>query len=160
MNLYDLTANYKNLLDLLDNPEVPQNIIEQSLNEVAEEIEVKAENIAKLIKSIDIDAKALKEEEQRLASKRKTLENRTEYLKKYLEAGMRATSKEKIKGKFFSLAIQKNAPSVNVIDESKIPENYFTITKKLNKEVILEELKSGKTILGAELKQSQSLRIR
>jgi predicted nuclease with TOPRIM domain len=158
--LYELTQNYQNLLDLLDNPEIPQDIIQEALNSVGEDIEVKVENIAKLIKSIEVDAKGFKEEEQRLATRRKSLENRIDSLKDYIEGAMRATSREKVKGKIFTLAIQKNAPSVDIVDLEAIPEEYFVVTKELTKKQILEALKAGIEVPGAQIKQTESLRIR
>ena len=51
MKLYELTESYLNLQELLENPEVPQALITAALEQVGEELEVKAENIAKLIKT-------------------------------------------------------------------------------------------------------------
>ena len=159
--LYELTENYSNLLELLDNSDVPQDVIQKSLDSVAEDIEVKAENIAKLIKSIESDVNGLKAEEKRLADRRKTLENRVESLKGYLFTNMRATKHEKIKGSIFTLAIAKNPPSVNIKDLKGIPQTYFLPQEPvLDKKTLLNDLKEGKTIEGAELKQSESIRIR
>lgn len=158
--LYELTQNYQNLIDLLDNPEIPQEVITAALNEVSEDIEIKVENIAKVIKSIEVDAKGLKEEEQRLSARRKSLENRVDNLKAYIEESMKATGKEKVKGKVFTLAIQKNAPSVDIVNLEAIPEEYFVVTKELTKKPILEALKAGFEVPGAAIKQTESLRIR
>ena len=159
--LYELTENYNNLLELLDNPDVPQDVIQKSLDSVAEEIEVKAENIAKLIKSIDSDVNGLKGEEKRLADRRKALENRVESLKGYLFENMRATGHDKIKGSVFTLAISKNPPKLNISDMASIPKQYFVMQEPLlDKETLKKELKAGKEINGAELQQSESLRIR
>lgn len=159
--LYELTQNYKNLLDLLDNPEVPKEIIDSSLNEVSEDIDVKAENIAKLIKSIEVDIVGYKEEENRMADRRKSLESRITNLKEYLDRAMRATGKDKIKGKVFTIAYQKNPPSVDIVDEKAIPKEYYVMqAPKLDKKQLLIDLKEGKEITGAAIKQTLGLRIR
>ena len=158
--LYELTQNYNNLLDLLDNPEIPQEMIVEAINAVGEELEDKAENLAKVIKSIEVDVAGLREEEQRLSTRRKSLENRVTNLKEYLDSAMKATGKTKIKGKVFTLAIQKNAPSVNIVDENVIPEQYFVVKKELSKKEILAALKEGQEVPGAAIKQTESLRIR
>lgn len=100
--LYELAQNYQNLLELLDNPEIPQDMIREALNGVGEDIEEKAENIAKIIKSIEVDVSGFKEEEKRLSARRKSLENRISSLKQYLDGTMKATGKTKIKGKVFN----------------------------------------------------------
>ncbi|NHL37606.1 siphovirus Gp157 family protein [Clostridium botulinum] len=158
--LYELTQNYNNLLDLVDNPEVAKEVLEESLNQIHEEMDIKLENVAKVIKSIEVDAKGLKEEEKRLADRRKSLENRIVNLKEYAENSMRATGITKIKGKVFTLGIQKNTPRVEITEEESIPEEYFEIEKKLVKKDILAALKEGKEVPGAAIKQTESLRIR
>lgn len=158
--LYKLTQNYNNLLELVDNPDVPTEMLEESLNSIDDEIDTKAENIAKVIKSIESDIAGLKGEEKRLADRRKSLEGRIDNLKEYVEGSMRAVGKEKIRGKVFTLGIQKNAPSVDIIDEDVIPEQYFITKKELSKKDILVALKKGEEVPGAAVKQTESLRIR
>lgn len=160
MKLYELTQNYMNLQELLEDPEIPQEMIVAALNEVTEEIEEKAENIAKLIKSIELDAAAIKEEESRLASKRKSLEGRAKNLKEYLEGAMRAVDKKKIKGKLFSFNIQKNPASLDIYDTSMIPKDYIKVVETFDNAEIKKALKEGKEVPGAILMQSESLRIR
>ena len=158
--LYKLTQNYNNLLELVDNPDVPTEMLEESLNSIDDEIDTKAENIAKVIKSIESDIAGLKGEEKRLADRRKSLEGRIDNLKEYVEGSMRAVGKEKIRGKVFTLGIQKNAPSVDIIDKDVIPEQYFITKKELSKKDILVALKKGEEVPGAAVKQTESLRIR
>lgn len=160
MKLYELTQNYMNLQELLEDPEIPQEMIVAALNEVTEEIEEKAENIAKLIKSIELDAAAIKEEEVRLSSKRKSLEGRVKNLKEYLEGAMRAVDKKKIKGKLFSFNIQKNPASLDIYDTSMIPKDYIKVVETFDNAEIKKALKEGKEVPGAILMQSESLRIR
>jgi predicted nuclease with TOPRIM domain len=158
--LYELTQNYNNLLELADNPDVPTEMLKESLNSIDDEIDTKVENIAKVIKSIESDVAGLKGEEKRLADRRKGLENRIDNLKKYIESSMRAVGKEKIRGKVFTLGIQRNAPSVDVTNEDAIPEQYFITKRELSKKDILAALKKGEEVPGAAIKQTESLRIR
>ena len=161
MRLYELTENYRNLQDLLENPEIDQDLITNALDEVGEQLEEKAENIAKLIKTLEVEVNGYKTEEKRLADRRKTLENRITGLKSYIDAAMKATGKKKFKGQLFSFNIQKNPPSVNITDSTLIPKEYFVEQEPvLDKKTVLAELKNGVIVPGAELKQTESLRIR
>ncbi|WP_142414417.1 siphovirus Gp157 family protein [Hathewaya massiliensis] len=161
MNLYELTENYLNLQELIDNPEVPQGMINKALDEVGEAIEEKAENIAKLIKTNEVYINGFKEEEKRIAEKRKAMEAKNKGLKTYLENCMREVNKLKFKGKLFSFNIQNNAPSVKYVDETKIPKDYYVEQDPvLDRKALLEALKAGKEIEGVELQQTSSLRIR
>lgn len=161
MKLYELTENYLNLQELLENPEVPQELITNALDQVGEELEVKAENIAKLIKTLEVDIAGFKEEEKRLSDRRKSLENKVKNLKEYLDRAMKATGKTEFKGKLFSFNIQKNAPGVSIIDEKLIPKEYLIEQAPvIDKKAILNDLKNGEDIPGVEIKQTESLRIR
>lgn len=161
MKLYELTQNYRNLQELLDNQEISVEIINAALDEVTEEIEDKAENIAKIIKGIEADVIALKEEETRLYSKRKGLECRVKYLKEYLEGSMKVVNKSKIKGRLFSFSIQKNPPSLEIINEHLIPEKFFYVpSPTIDKKEVLSRLKAGEEVPGVAIKQTESLRIR
>lgn len=161
MKLYELSNNYQNLLEIMDNPEIPKEEIEKAINEIEDKFNDKAENICKVIKSIELEAKAIKEEEKRLATRRITLENRVKNLKYYLDAEMKATGIKKIKGDIFTLSIQKNVPSVEINNLEVIPLEYFIIQEPMiNKKGIMDKLKSGEVIPGACLKQTESIRIR
>lgn len=160
MKLYELTQNYLNLLELLENPEVPADMVQAALNEVEGNFEDKTENIVKLIKSINCDIKAYKEEETRLFTRRKTLENKVINLKRYLESSLKAIGKQEIKGKLFTLRLQENTPSVVIDDINTIPKQYLKLVEEVDKKKIKEDLKNGLDIPGAKLESSESLRIK
>lgn len=156
MRLYELTEIYNNLLDL----DLNDDDLKSALSNIDDEIEIKANNIAKVLRDFDADIEALKSEEERLAKKRKVIENRQKQLKEYLQNTMLVLDKRKFKTTLFSFNIQKNAPSLKIIDESKIPEDYYKIEKKLNKTDLKEAVKNGLFKEAAELVQTESLRIR
>ena len=68
---------------------------------------------------------------------------------------------KKIDGQLFKIAIQKNPPSLEVLNELSIPRSYFVTPEPvLDKALIKEELKLGHDVPGVQLKQGESLRIR
>ena len=160
MKLYELTQNYLNLLDLLENPEVPKEDIEAALEEVEGNFEDKAENIVKLIKSIESDIKGYKEEESRLSTRRKALENKVQGLKEYIQSSMKALGKEEIKSKLFTLKIQTNQPSLIIDDIDKLPKEYKRTVEESDNKKIKEDLLNNLKIPGARLERGESLRIR
>ena len=157
--LYELSTGYKNIEYLLENGEDNEELA-AVLNSLDEEIEDKAENIAKILKNNEADIKAFKEEEKRLAERRKALENSNKRLKEYLEENMKMTGKTKFKSGTFSFNIAKNPPSVEITNVDIISSDYKVLTEVLDKKAILQDLKDGKDVQGAILKQGESLRIR
>ncbi len=158
MKLYELTDGYKNLMNL-DLDEEDEGL-QKALSVLDDAFEEKSENIAKVLTEIDLEAKAIKSEEERLYKRRKALENRATWLKGYLEAQMIEIDKKKFTTNLFTFSIQKNPASLRIIDESKIPEEFYIIEKKLNKKDLKEAVKGGAYTDCAELVQTASLRIR
>lgn len=156
MNLYELTEMYQNLLDL----DLEEEELQGHLKNIDDEIEVKAENIAKVLKDLEAESEAYKKEIERLSDKKKSTENRAKRLKEYLQMAMEEVDKKKFKTDLFSFNIQKNAPSLKILDESKIPENFYKVERKLDKVEFKKAVKEGLYEEAAELVQSESLRIR
>ena len=162
--LYELTSEYLDLLAMLEDPDVDEDLINDTLEGIDGELEVKADGYARVMRQMDADAKAIKAEEERLANRRKSLENRSAALKSRLQQMMEITGKVKFKTELFSFGIQKN-PAAVVMDEQyieNIPECYLIIQEpKIDKQKIKEDLKAGLDLEGiAHLEQTESLRIR
>lgn len=155
MNLYEITEAYM----ALDNLE-PSEDIKHYLNGISGEFDQKVENITYVIKNNEADIDALKKEEKRLADKRRVLENKNKYLKEYMFENMQFLGKSKIKAGTFDLRIQKNPKSVNILNADLISEDYLKIKKDIDKSKIKKALEEGLKIDGAELIQTEGLRIR
>lgn len=158
MKLYELTSNYAAVLDKAE--EVGLEVLKDTLESIEEEIEDKAENIAKMVKNLEAEAKAIKEEEERLAARRKSVENKKDHLKIYLQDQLEVAGLSKIKRPTLTVSIQNNPPSVKVIDEKLLNAYMVPVEPKLDKKTLLADLKEGKQVAGAEIYQSRGLRIR
>lgn len=157
MNLYELSLAFQEVQNMELDPEV----MKDTLDSIEDVIENKAENIAKLIRNLESDVSAYKEEEDRLKTKRQATENKVKWLKTYLEDNMKLTGKTKFKSGMFNFSIQKNPVSVNITDENILPEDYLIPQPpKVDKTSLKEALKNGIEVPGAELKQTEGLRIR
>lgn len=162
VSLFDISERYLNIAELLDNPDIPEEMLVEALDEIKEEFTAKADNVVRFIKSIEGDCETLKKEEKRLSEKRKALENKANRMKQYLEDNMRLTGNTKFKTAFYSYNIQANPPSVDISNEDLIPDTYKTVETitKIDKKQLLADIKSGLEIEGASLKQGSSLRVR
>ena len=157
MNLYELSLAFQDVQNMDLDPEV----MKDTLDSIEDAIESKAENIAKLVRNLESDVSAYKEEEDRLKTKRQATENKVKWLKTYLEDNMKLTGKTKFKSGMFNFSIQKNPASVNITDEKIIPGEFLIPQPpKVDKTSLKEILKRGIEVPGAELKQTEGLRIR
>lgn len=162
MMLRDLTAEWLTVYEMLEDPEADLQAIADTLEGIEGEIEAKADNYAVIINELKADAEKIRNEEKRLADRRRALENRVEYLKSTLEGAMLATGKLKFKTPFYSFCIQKNPPTVIIDDAEKIPPEYLLwVEPTINKKQLLVDIRSGKDLSGAaHLVQTEGLRIR
>lgn len=158
MNLYDLTESWQKVYDM----DLDEETWFDTLTSIDEAIEDKAENIAKLIRSLDSDVEAYGNEIKRLSDRKRVAENKIKSVKAYLQSNMEQLGKEKFKTELFSFGIQNNPAGVDITNEKVIPVEFITVetVKKVDKRELIKALKAGEEITGAELKQTRSLRIR
>ncbi len=164
MKLYEITEQYMAVQDLMYDPEVSEEAIRDTLEGIFGEFEDKADGFAKILLGVKADIEALKKEEERLHLRRKALENRSTFLKGYLEANMRLIGKLKFKTALFSFNIQKNGglePLVidGLIDD--IPGKYLIPQPPVPNNDAIRKLLAEKQVDWAHLEpRGESLRIR
>ena len=164
MTLYELTAEYQQLLELAEDPDIPEEALADSLEALGMDIEDKADGYAKVIAQLNADAAALKAEIDRLTARKRTIERNVDRMKDSLKSAMILTGKTKFKTELFSFNVQKNPVAV-VIDEQyieNIPEEYLIPQDpKVDKQKLKDDLKAGRDLEGiAHLEQTVGVRIR
>ena len=161
--LYELTSDYLELLNLLEDPDGDPQAIEDTLEGLDYEIELKADGYAKIIAQLDADASAADAEIKRLQTRKKRMRNSRDRLKKALAGAMIATGKRKIKTELFSFSIRKT-PARVVIDEKyeNLPEKYLIPQDpEIDRNKIKDDIKAGKDLSGiAHLEQDETVSIR
>lgn len=160
MNLFELTENYVKFFTEFDNADEITEEMQQMADNLNVEIEEKCDNYGKMIRNLEADVEAFKNQEKAFNEKRKVAENKVKWLKQNLQASMELQGRKKVKTDLFSFNIQKNAPSLEITDEKNIDDSYYVIERKLNKRELLNDIKEGLIVDGVELKQTESLRIR
>ena len=160
MNLYELTATYQRLQNEIENGEDYDGI----LAVIGDEIETKADGYARVIRNMEAQAASFKEEEKRIADKRKRLEAGVEKLKQNLFDSMKKTGKEKFKTDLFSFSIQKNGgadPVIVDVETDDLPDDLVQITEKPDLKAIAAYIKETGDITFAHFgERGESLRIK
>jgi len=165
MKLYEIASEYRNVLrdieDGADTNEELEQIVEK-INAIESDFEVKAQNVAMYFLEIESDIKAIKEEEDRLTARRKSLQTRSDWLKEYLKENMVKTGKVKIKTPLLTLSVQNNRPAVQIINDEELPKE-FKIEEVIytpNKTAIRIAINAGYEVAGATLTQGTRLVIK
>lgn len=163
-SLYELTSDWLQLMDMLENQEADEDVIRDTLEGIEGEIEDKMQNCVFCIRNLENLKAGFKREKERMAHGEESCDNRIKSLKKYMQQCMELTGLEKIKTKLSSIWIQNNQPSVVVDAENvdDIPIEYLVVQEpKVDKKKIAEDIKAGVDLYGiAHLEYSRSLRIK
>jgi chromosome segregation ATPase len=164
MKLYEIANEYQNVLSEICNEETGE-INEQSLvklDEVTKDLKNKVVAIASYIENIEAEEKAIENAIEKMARRKKQLANQSDFLTNYLQANMERCGISEITCPYFAVKLKKCPVSVDVVDESVIPDEYKNKKEviSLNKVKIKEEMLSGVVIPGASLKQNIRLEIK
>lgn len=165
MHLYDMTGEYQDILDAIEaaDGEMSDEQV-AALEALGHSIEVKAENVAKVIRSLEADAEGLRQERLRFAQKEQAATNKVARLKGYLLDCLRAAGRDKIKGELLSVAVQQSGESVVVTDEKAIPAAFWRKPEppppEVDKKAILAAHKDGQEVPGVAYTRTEYIRIR
>lgn len=158
--LYELTEEYRQLLEMMEDDSVDPKGLKDTLEGVDGELEIKAENCAKVIAELGGKVDLIDREIERLKGKKDVLNNNIKRIKQQIEKAMIDTGKKKFKTDLFSFGIQKNPPAVVIDQEDQIPKEYWVAQEpKLDRTAIKQWLKENEADW-AHLTQTESLRIR
>lgn len=160
MNFFELTENYVKFFTMLEEADEITEELEEMANNLNIAIEEKSDNYVKMIKNLDANVEAYKNQEKIFNKKRKTAENKIAWLKKNLQSSMEQTGRKKVKTELFTISIQKNTPALDITSEDNIGDEYYKVERTLNKRDLLNDIKEGLIIDGVGIKQTESLRIR
>lgn len=167
MRLYDIANDYLELLQAIENDELPVEAVADTLEAIKGELDEKADNIGCLLKSIEADITAIKTEEQRLAERRKTKEKAYDRLKQYLSDTLQGLGIGKVETARNVITFRKS--EVAEVNESAFLEwakanrvDLITVkvTESANKTEIKKELKAGTEIPGAVLVTKNNLQLK
>ena len=161
-NLYEITGDLLTLQAMLED-NVEDQVLLDTLDAVQGEYEIKLESYCKIIKNLEADIEALKNEANRLTDKRKLLENNIDRLKKAMFDSMKATNTTKVKSGVFTVAIQKNGGKLPVIvdvETAYLPKELVKVVESPDLEAIAKLIDSGNTQYAHYGERGESIRIK
>lgn len=163
MKLYQLADEYMEAMQVLDDPELPPEVVADTLEALQGGILDKGRAVAAYSLNISAEIDALKAHEKKVAAKRKALESRESWLRDYLKANMERCGISEIKAidGTFSAKLQKGRASVVIDNESLIPDDseFIRWTRAVDKTAIAAAIKAGQEVPGAHIETRPALRI-
>lgn len=162
MKLYELTEAYLQVNKLIESGEATAEELADTLESITDTIDVKADNYAKIIRMQEGNINTLDAEIKRLTAFKASINSNIDKLTSNLKFAMEATGKTDIKTDLFKIKLAKNPAKLQLIDETKIPEDYFRVDfiRVLDKNAVKDAIKNGEIIEGAELIQETRVSIK
>ena len=163
MKLYEITEQYHNALVELSASDLDAKTVEDTLEGLKGDLEIKAKNVAAFVENRKAEINAIKEASKKLADRARSEQKSLDRLVEYLKYNMEQSGITEIRSPELILKIKKNPPSLVIDDESKIDDIFFIevpATRKLIAADIKRELKAGNVIEGAHIEQKTRLEIK
>jgi hypothetical protein len=161
LKLYEIDEQLESLLagGFLDEETGEVLIDMQALESLQIARDKKIEGVIKWYKGLVAEAEAFKSEINALAIRKKSIENKAESLKNWLD--FVHENKSKVSYGTCSLS-WRDSVSVKILSLSELPTKYIveTITESPDKVAIKEALKNGEVLAGAELETKQNIQIK
>lgn len=167
-HLYEIAAKYRAALDgVVIDPVTGEVAGLDELNAVEGELNEKVAGIATYIKELLAMSKAMKQEEDTLAERRKTIENRVAKLKDYISYQMSAVGKTKVETATAAVTLRKST-SVDIPNEAAFVkwaemsglDSLISQKTTANKTEVKKALDAGMDIVGASLVEKTSISIK
>lgn len=158
MKLYEIPGALRGLLDRLDADPDTGEVDGDALAAYAEyqgQAAEKLEGTACYVRELEAEAEAIKAEEDRLAKRRKALENKSSRLKTYMMPALEAMG-GKVKGVMATVRIGKSQ-AVTAFDLDALPDAFKRVKVDPDKVAIKKALEAGEDIPGTVLEDRQSV---
>lgn len=176
MKLYQLTADFEQVRALLDDPDVDDQAVWDTLEGLQGEAEDKLLAIGRLIRERDAEQQAVKAEIDRLVNRHDRLMRQSDGLRTYAQLHMERMGLERVKDAAITLRLQHGPPAVEVMDLAVIPSTFKRATLRLaahevpegyedravydvDKKAILAAHKDGASVQGTAVVQRKHLRL-
>ena len=147
--LFDLVGEYKELYAMLtDADDDDQQILEDTLEGVTGEIEVKAQGYLKVLNQLDMEIEACKKQKAEWDARLKARENGKKRLKQHLLEGMLMLGKNELDAGGVKIKVANAGGVLPIVyDENKtVPERFTKITIETDSKLVREALDKGEDL--------------
>lgn len=163
LRLYELTEAYVDLMARLDECETDaqRNEVLAELDAVSESIADKGEAYARMMKNAQAEAEAYEKEIRRLTAHKSAAKNLVKRLKNNIIFAMGVAGATELNTSIGTWKIQKNNPSVQILDASLVPAAFTVSEPKIKNSLILEHWRNtGEIPDGCDIVRTEGIRFR
>lgn len=162
-SLYEISATYRADAARLADLDLPAEVVTDTLDGMAGELEAKAQNVVMFAKDLQATAAAIKEAEAAMAKRRQAIEGRAKHLLEYVHGCMETAGVRRIECPHFRVSIQKKPDSVDIYEPGLLPVEFMRTPEPPaaapDKRAIADAIKAGRDVPGARMQPGTRLAI-
>ena len=147
-SLFDLVGEYKELYSIMTDSDADDQVIQDTMEGLTGEIEVKAQGYLAVMNQLDMEIEACKKHKSEWETRLKVRENAKKRLKQRLLDGMLMMDKTELQAGDVTLKVV-NAGGLKplVFDESKtVPERFTKVTVETDNKLVRDALDKGEEL--------------
>lgn len=157
MNLYEIKQSIQEAIDKCIDMETGEIINPELLDSLNEKLNIKRENIALYIKNLVADSKAIDEEIKNLTARKRSINNKIDWLKQYLANDLQGSKFETAK----VVVSFRKSKSIDIQPNANIPDEFLIIQEpKPDKAGLKKAIQSGEVIAGVSIVEKQNISIK
>lgn len=139
-------------IDMIEDPELKRQAEAEIDSFIVLEVK-KVDRITSYISHLESQQAAAAAEVKRLQDRKRSLERAQERIERSVERVMTTWGMTKLEGRLSSLSLKKCPPSVEVLDQKLVPQEYLrtTVTESVDKTAAKVDLAAGREIPGLKL---------
>lgn len=159
MSLYNLADSYR---QVLDNADLDQDVMQDTLDSIKEPLKDKADSIAWLIEFLQNNSKVLRDKAKSFTEEAKHQENKAKWLQEYLTNSLDLADIKKLQTENHILSVRNYKASTIVDNENKVPAEFKHVNEvvAVDKTAVYKALKGGEEVPGAHLKPNRKVMIK
>ena len=157
--LNELTSDWKEVADMLLDPDMDEQAVFDTLESIEGEINDKIDGYRSIMKMLDAFSEMSKKEAERQRARRQTYENRIRRMNERMLHTLTELGTKKIDTGINTVRIQKNPARVVIDHPESIPSKYLIPQDpKVDTRAIATDLKGGELYAWAHLEQDDGIR--
>lgn len=157
MNLYEIKQSIQEAIDKCIDMETGEIINPELLDNLNEQLNIKRENIALYIKNLVADSKAIDEEIKNLTARKRSINNKVDWLKSYLANDLQGNKFETAK----VVVSFRKSKSVDIQPNANIPDEFLIIQEpKPDKAGLKKAIQAGEVISGVSIVEKSNISIK
>lgn len=157
MNLYEIKQSIQEAIDKCIDMETGEIINPELLDNLNEQLNIKRENIALYIKNLVADSKAIDEEIKNLTARKRSINNKVDWLKSYLANDLQGNKFETPK----VVVSFRKSKAIDIASNANIPDDYLIPQEpKVDKTGLKKAIQSGEVISGVSIVEKSNISIK